>query len=101
MAADLLTIKLYYDFKSPFTYLAMGPAYDLTRTHRVRLRYIPHMFNFVAYGGEMEQRTERDWRKVRYLYRDVRRFANERGITIRGPQKLFDSRQNRNVGKPK
>jgi 2-hydroxychromene-2-carboxylate isomerase len=92
MSDELLTIKLYFDYKSPFTYLAMEPAYDLMRTHRVSLRYIPHVFNFNAYGGELEQRTERDWRKVRYLYRDVRRFANERGITIRGPQKLYDSR---------
>jgi 2-hydroxychromene-2-carboxylate isomerase len=92
MTDDLLTIKLYFDYKSPFTYLAMGPAYDLMRTHRVRLRYIPYLFDFNAYGGQLENRTERDWRKVRYLYRDVRRFANERGITIRGPQKLFDSR---------
>ncbi len=92
MADELLTIKLYYDFKSPFTYLAMGPAYDLPRTHRVRLRFLPHVFNFSAYGGELENRSERDWRKVRYLYRDVRRFANERGITIRGPERLFDSR---------
>lgn len=92
MADDLLTIKLYFDYKSPFTFLAMEPAYDLMRSHRVKLRYLPHVFDFKAYGGEMEQRTERDWRKVRYLYRDVRRFANERGITIRGPQRLFDSR---------
>ena len=92
MSDELLTIKLYFDYKSPFTYLAMEPAYDLMRTHRVRLRYLPHLFDFNAYGGQLEQRTERDWRKVRYLYRDVRRFANERGISIRGPQRLFDSR---------
>jgi 2-hydroxychromene-2-carboxylate isomerase len=92
MSDELVTIKLYFDYKSPFTYLAMEPAYDLMRTHRVRLRYLPHLFDFNAYGGQLEQRTERDWRKVRYLYRDVRRFANERGITIRGPQRLFDSR---------
>jgi 2-hydroxychromene-2-carboxylate isomerase len=89
---DSLTIKFYYDFKSPFTFLAFDPAVDLERTHRVRLRFIPHLFDFQAYGGALEARNERDWRKVRYLYRDVRRFASERGIIIRGPQKLFDSR---------
>src|SRR5271168_5418803 len=89
---DSLPIKFYYDFKSPFTFLAFDPAVDLERTHRVRLRFIPHLFDFQAYGGALEVRNERDWRKVRYLYMDVRRFANERGIIIRGPQKLFDSR---------
>ena len=89
---DLYPIKFYYDFKSPFTFLAFDPAVDLERTHRVRLRFIPHLFDFEAYGGALEARHERDWRKVRYLYRDVRRFAGERGIIIRGPQRLFDSR---------
>jgi 2-hydroxychromene-2-carboxylate isomerase len=93
MADALETIKLYYDFKSPFTYLAMEPAFRLEETHRIRLRFIPlELAVREAYGGELEQRAQRDWDKVRYLYMDVRRFANERGIIIRGPQKIFDSR---------
>jgi len=87
------TIKLYYDYKSPFTYLAMAPAYALETSHRVELRYIPLEVNLKgAYGGELEQRDERSWHKVRYLYLDARRYANERGLIIRGPQKIFDSR---------
>ena len=87
------TIKLYYDFKSPFTYLAMEPAYRLEETHRVRLRSIPlELAIRDAYGGDLEQRAQRDWDKVRYLYMDMRRFANQRGMIIRGPQKIFDSR---------
>jgi 2-hydroxychromene-2-carboxylate isomerase len=93
MADTAETIKLYYDFKSPFTYLAMEPAYKLEETHRVRLRFIPlELAIREAYGGELEQRAQRDWDKVRYLYMDMRRFANERGMIIRGPQKIFDSR---------
>lgn len=93
MSDALETIKLYYDFKSPFTYLAMEPAYRLEETHRVRLRFIPHELAIrEAYGGELEQRAQRDWDKVRYLYMDMRRFANERGMIVRGPQKIFDSR---------
>jgi 2-hydroxychromene-2-carboxylate isomerase len=92
MAEAFKTIKLYYDFKSPFTYLAMEPAYRLEKTHRVRLRFIPHELAIQdAYGGELDRRKQRDWNKVRYLYADVRRFANERGLIIRGPQKIFDS----------
>ncbi len=87
------TIKFYYDFKSPFTFLALEPALGLERSHRVTLRFIPRDFEpRAAYGGELEQRQPHDWNKVRYLYADVRRFANERGMIIRGPQKLFDSR---------
>ena len=93
MDAGNETIKFYYDFKSPFTYLALEPALGLERSHRVTLRFIPRDFEpRAAYGGELEQRQPHDWNKVRYLYADARRFANERGIIIRGPQKLFDSR---------
>lgn len=93
MAETFETIKFYYDYKSPFTYLAFAPALDLERTHRVRLSFTPHELNVrAAYGGDLEQRPERDWYKVRYLYADARRFASERGIVIRGPQKIFDSR---------
>jgi 2-hydroxychromene-2-carboxylate isomerase len=85
-------IKFYYDYKSPFTYLALEPACRLEETHRVKFRYLPFDFDpRGAYGGELEQRTERDWRKVRYLYLDVRRHANARGMIVRGPEKLFDS----------
>ncbi|MGB6563130.1 MAG: DsbA family protein, partial [Candidatus Binataceae bacterium] len=73
--------------------LAMEPAYKLEETHRIRLRFIPlELAIREAYGGELEQRAQRDWDKVRYLYMDMRRFANERGMIIRGPQKIFDSR---------
>jgi 2-hydroxychromene-2-carboxylate isomerase len=93
MSETLLTIKLYYDYKSPFTYLAMADAYALTESHRVQLHYIPRELNVRgAYGGDLDQRSERDWRKVRYLYLDARRYANARGIIIRGPQKIFDSK---------
>lgn len=86
-------IRFYYDFKSPFSYLALAPACALERTHRVRLSFTPRDFEpRAAYGGELEERGQRDWDKVRYLYVDARRFANERGLIIRGPRKLFDSR---------
>ncbi|MGH7863802.1 MAG: 2-hydroxychromene-2-carboxylate isomerase [Candidatus Binataceae bacterium] len=91
MAEALEPVKFYYDFKSPFTYLAYDPALAIERTHRIKLRFIPHAFDFKAMGGTLEERDERSWRKVRYLYADARRFANERGLLVRGPQKLFNS----------
>src|SRR5215472_2883475 len=85
-------IKFYYDYKSPFTYLAFSPALELEVTHNVRLRFIPFEVDIRSvYGGDLEQRHERDWFKVRYLYADARRFANDRGLIIRGPRKIFDS----------
>ncbi len=93
MDGELLTIKLYYDYKSPFAYLAMAPAYALMESHRVRLHYIPHELNIRgAFGGDLDERPEREWRKIRYLYLDARRYANARGVIIRGPEKIFDSK---------
>lgn len=87
-------IKFYYDYKSPFTYLAFEPALALEATHDIRLSFIPHELDIrSAYGGDLKQRPEREWFKVRYLYADARRFANERGLIIRGPQKIFNSRR--------
>jgi len=88
-----IEVKLYYDHKSPFTYLAMEPAYALEKTHRVRMHFIPVEVDIRgAFGGDLDERPEKSWRKVRYLYLDARRYANERGMIIRGPQKIFDSR---------
>ncbi|MGH7933175.1 MAG: DsbA family protein [Candidatus Binataceae bacterium] len=93
MAETIETLKFYYDYKSPFTYLAFAPALALERTHRVRLRFIPLELDVRAsYGGEVASRHQYDWFKVRYLYADARRFANERGLIVRGPRKIFDSR---------
>jgi 2-hydroxychromene-2-carboxylate isomerase len=85
-------IKFYYDYKSPFTYLAFALACALETSHDVRLRFIPQELDVrSAYGGDLQQRPQRDWFKVRYLYADARRFANQRGLIIRGPEKIFDS----------
>src|ERR1700675_4366391 len=74
MADELLTIRLYYDYKSPFAFLAMHPAYALMESHRVRLHYIPHELNVRgAFGGEVEGAPERETNIVRYLYKDARR----------------------------
>ncbi len=93
MAEPLETLKFYYDYKSPFTYLAFEPTCALEQTHRIKLRFIPYELDLRGiFGGDVNERPEREWRKVRYLYADARRFANERGLLVRGPQKLFDSR---------
>ncbi|HJU28642.1 MAG TPA: DsbA family protein [Candidatus Binataceae bacterium] len=85
-------IKFYYDYKSPFSYLAFDPALELERSHRVSVRFVPFRVDLGASkGGNPAQRDDHDWRKVRYLYMDARRFAADRGIVIRDPQKLFDS----------
>src|SRR5579884_2550033 len=88
-----LPIKLYFAYTSPFTYLAMGAAYELESAYQVKLRFIPYGVNIrQVYGGEIAERDERNRRKLRYLYQDARRLAAERGLIIRPPKKIFSAR---------
>jgi 2-hydroxychromene-2-carboxylate isomerase len=86
-------VKFYYDFKSPYTYLAFEPALKLENDYPIQLRFLPWAFRArESFGGNLDERTRLNWNKVKYLYLDCRRFANERGMIIRGPERLFDSR---------
>jgi 2-hydroxychromene-2-carboxylate isomerase len=81
-------IKLYFDYKSPFAYLAMAPAFELPERFRVELRWIPYLLRI---KGKGERSIYSEW-KARYSYRDARRWANRRGgFPIKGPLKVYDS----------
>ncbi len=94
-------IDLYTDIKSPYACLAVAPARALARDYRVTLNWLPYTLNIpdflgsaeVDSGGAVvaESRSAHQWRRVRYSYMDVRRYANLRGLTIRGPRKIWDS----------
>jgi 2-hydroxychromene-2-carboxylate isomerase len=95
------TIKIYSDYKSPYAYLAKDLAYALERETGARLDWLPYTLDIPAYlgsakvdaaGGVLEEsRNAHQWRRVKYSYMDCRREANRRGLTIRGPKKIFDS----------
>jgi 2-hydroxychromene-2-carboxylate isomerase len=94
-------IKVYSDYKSPYAYLAKDPAYELEHETGVALEWLPYTLDIPAYlgnatldaGGKVveQNRNAHQWRRVKYSYMDCRREANRRGLTIRGPRKIFDS----------
>ena len=89
-----LEVKFYFAYTSPFTYLALAPAYELERSYRVKLRFIPYGVNIRGvYGGEVAERDERNRRKLRYLYLDARRMAAEAGLTIHPPRRIYSARR--------
>jgi 2-hydroxychromene-2-carboxylate isomerase len=90
--ADTTELKFYFAYTSPFTYLAIEPAYTLERTHRIHLRFIPYGVNIRRVYGDVPTRSHRDDMKVRYMYLDARRFARERGLIIYPPKKIFSAR---------
>ena len=81
-------VKLYFDYKSPFSYLAMAPAFALPERFGIELRWIPYLLRI---KGKGDRSIYSEW-KVRYSYLDARRAANQRGgFMIRGPRKVYDS----------
>lgn len=85
------TVIAYTDYKSPYAYLAKDPTYELADELGVTLDWRPFVLDIPSAFGDLDLRTEAQWRKVKYLYQDVRRFANKRGLRVLGPQKVFDS----------
>ena len=88
---DTTPIKLYFDYKSPFAYLAKDEAYQLEDDYQVQIEWLPHVVNIPEVYGDLQTRDQQQWRKIRYSYMDARRWANKRGLVVRGPQKIFDS----------
>jgi 2-hydroxychromene-2-carboxylate isomerase len=84
-------VILYTDYKSPYAYLANEGAYALEDDFDVRLVWRPYTLNISSYLGDVESRDDHQWRRVRYSYMDCRRTANERGLIVYGPKKIFDS----------
>ena len=57
----------------------------------VRLEWLPYTLEIPEFLGTVEGRNAHQRRCIRYSYMDARRLANRRGLTVRGPQKIFDS----------
>ena len=95
------TIRVYFDYKSPYAYLAKDLVYDLERDCPVRIDWLPYILDIPSFLGSArvdadgrvmeEERNAHQWRRVRYSYMDCRRQARKRGLVIRGPQKIWDS----------
>jgi 2-hydroxychromene-2-carboxylate isomerase len=80
-------VKMYSDYKSPFAYLAFDPAFALENKFRITLRWIPFQLRIKGKG----ERSLYSQHKARYSYLDARRWAKSRGLTIRGPLKVYDT----------
>ena len=95
------TIQVYSDYKSPYAYLVKDLVYDLERETGATFDWLPYTLDIPSYLGDAkvdasgnvieESRNAHQWRRVKYSYMDCRREANRRGLTIRGPKKIFDS----------
>ncbi|MGE0679751.1 MAG: 2-hydroxychromene-2-carboxylate isomerase [Candidatus Binatia bacterium] len=99
MAIKMITH--YFDYKSPYAYLAQEETFRLQEEFDVQVDFLPHTLDIPSFLGaaEVDQagqvvseaRNAHQWRRVKYSYMDCRREATRRGLIIRGPRHIFDS----------
>jgi 2-hydroxychromene-2-carboxylate isomerase len=99
MAIKMITH--YFDYKSPYAYLAQEETFHLQEEFDVQVDFVPYTLDIPSFLGSAEvdeagrviseARNTHQWRRVKYSYMDCRREANRRGLVIRGPRHIFDS----------
>lgn len=97
----MASLKVYIDYKSPYAFVAKDPTYALEDEFGIEIDWYPLTLNIGSYLGTAKTddsgkvvenyRSPRQWAAVRYAYRDARRYARLRGLTLRGTQKIWDS----------
>ena len=88
MAVEKITH--YFDYKSPYAYLAQAETYQLARDYDVTVDWLPLTLHIPSFLGSAEvdpsgkvlseNRNAHQWRRVKYSYMDCRREANRRGL---------------------
>jgi 2-hydroxychromene-2-carboxylate isomerase len=92
---------VYIDYKSPYAYLAVAPTCALQDELDIEIDWRPFTLDIASYLGTAklnlegkvveENRAPGQWLRVKYAYRDVRRYGSMRGIIVRGTVKIWDS----------
>ena len=94
-------LKVYIDYKSPYAYIAKDPTYLLEREFGIEIDWYPLTLNIASFLGTAKKqrsgkvtennRSPRQWLAVKYAYRDTRRYAELRGLTLYGTKKIWDT----------
>lgn len=85
-----LRVIIYTDYKSPYAYVAKNPTLALAVEYPVELVWLPYTLKIEGYLGAVDERSAHNWRKVKYGYMDARRAANRQGLTLMGPQRIYN-----------
>ncbi len=91
----------YLDFKSPYAYLAWEPTVHMARELGIAVDWRPFVLDIPSFLGSARldrsgrvaeaNRSAEQWSGVKYSYFDCRRYANLRGLTVRGTVKIWDT----------
>ncbi len=83
-------VSVYIDFKSPYSYVAIQPLIEFSKSENIELEWLPYTLRLQRTGPSGQAEVMYPLHKIRYMYMDVRRFANAQGLTIKGPERIFD-----------
>ncbi len=102
MSTNLMPrLEVYIDYKSPYAFIAKDPTYQLEQEFGIEIDWYPLTLNIGSYLGTAKKddsgavvesnRSPKQWLAVKYAYKDARRYAELRGLTLKGTQKIWDS----------
>ena len=96
-----LPLIVYLDIKSPYAFIAREPTLGMAAELGIDIDWRPLTLNIPSYLGsakldssgrvESAERTPEQWAKVKYAYRDARRYAGEQELKLRGTEKIWDT----------
>ncbi len=86
----MTTITAYTDLRSPYTFVAKAEVYRWEEDFGVVVDWWPYTTPLEDAFGPAEGRDERQLRKIKYAYMNVRRLGAAQGLTIRGTKRIFD-----------
>jgi 2-hydroxychromene-2-carboxylate isomerase len=87
MNQELPVVKMYSDFKSPYSWLAFEPGLDIPERYNVAVRWLPFQ---VRQRGAGERSMYSEY-KYQYSFIDLRRCGKPRGLKFEPPIKIYDS----------
>jgi 2-hydroxychromene-2-carboxylate isomerase len=83
-------VQVFIDFKSPYSFVAVKPLVEFARSEQVELEWLPYALNLNRPGPGGQPEVIYPIHKIRYMYQDVRRYANQQGLIIKGPERIFN-----------
>lgn len=90
------TLDFYFDFMSPFAYLAHHEIPDLAKSHGLDLRLqVVDLPTLKRLAGNTGPRNVDIPPKIRYLKEDLQRWAKRYGVPLVFPPSLASARLNR------
>ena len=93
--------RVYIDFKSPYAYIAIKAIYAIEDDLDIQFDWLPFTLDIASFAGSakvgddgdviVNNRSEKQWIRVKYAYQDVRRYARLLGLEFKAPHKVWDS----------